>query len=52
MDILQPALLGSPTDVMTDVLALAVFYVIRKLSFNEIYIEVTDRNPLFNRYLD
>lgn len=38
----------SCTDTATDILALAVFCAMRKLAFEELYIEVTDRNPLFN----
>ena len=31
-----------------DILVLAIFCTMRKLAFEEVYIEVTDRNPLFN----
>lgn len=40
--------MSSVTDTTTDIVALAVFCTMRKLAFEEIYIEVTDRNPLFN----
>ena len=39
-------------DAFVDFFAFSVFCVARKLSFEEIYIEVTDRNPLFNEYTD
>ncbi|KAL5344247.1 hypothetical protein ACLOAV_010817 [Pseudogymnoascus australis] len=42
------AMKNSHTDTVVDSLALAVFCTMRKLAFEEIYIEVTDRNPLFN----
>lgn len=40
------------TDTATDSLAMAVFCVMRKLAFEDVYIEVTDRNPLFNDQSD
>ncbi|KFZ18278.1 hypothetical protein V502_04173 [Pseudogymnoascus sp. VKM F-4520 (FW-2644)] len=42
------AMKNSHTDTVVDTFALAVFCTMRKLAFEEIYIEVTDRNPLFN----
>jgi hypothetical protein len=35
-----------------DILALSIFCTMRKLAFEEVYIEVTDRNPLFNDQSD
>lgn len=35
-----------------DMLALSIFCATRKLAFDEIYAEVTDRNPLFNNQSD
>jgi hypothetical protein len=40
------------TDTATDSLAMAVFCVMRKLAFEDVYIEVTDRNSLFNDQSD
>lgn len=40
--------MSSATDTTTDIVALAVFCTMRRLAFEEIYVEVTDRNPLFN----
>ncbi|KAH8674812.1 hypothetical protein BGZ60DRAFT_448441 [Tricladium varicosporioides] len=34
--------------VVEDIFAMSVFCTMRKASFEELYIEVTDRNPLFN----
>jgi hypothetical protein len=46
-------LLGqSEIDAIGDVIALAVFCTMRKIACEEIYIEVTDRNPLFNDQSD
>ena len=39
-------------DPFVDFFAFSVFCAARKLSFEEIYIEVSDRNPLFNEYSD
>ena len=39
-------------DPFVDFFAFSVFCAARKSSFEEIYIEVTDRNPLFNEYSD
>ena len=35
-----------------DVLALSIFCTMRRFAFEEVYIEVTDRNPLFNDQYD
>ncbi|EPS26705.1 putative polysialyltransferase [Penicillium oxalicum 114-2] len=39
-------------DAFLDMLALALFCTARKNAFDEIYAEVTDRNPLFNQHSD
>ncbi|KAL2002885.1 hypothetical protein VTN02DRAFT_5671 [Thermoascus thermophilus] len=39
-------------DAYTDIMALALFCAARKGAFDEIYAEVTDRNPLFNDQSD
>lgn len=42
----------SPISAMGDLFALSVFCTMRKLAFEEVYVEVTDRNPLFNHQTD
>jgi hypothetical protein len=42
----------STIDAVSDLFALSVFCTMRKLAFEEVYIEVTDRNPLFNDQSD
>jgi hypothetical protein len=49
LDNLLHGLIISATD---DILVLAIFCTMRKLAFEEVYIEVTDRNPLFNDQSD
>jgi len=44
--------LPATTDSAGGVLALSIFCTMRKLAFEEVYIEVTDRNPLFNDQAD
>jgi hypothetical protein len=39
-------------DAFVDMMALALFCTARKGAFDEIYAEVTDRNPLFNNHSD
>jgi glycosyltransferase involved in cell wall biosynthesis len=39
-------------DPYTDILVFAVFCAARKAAFEEVYVEVCDRNPLFNEYSD
>ncbi|OQD77126.1 hypothetical protein PENDEC_c003G01520 [Penicillium decumbens] len=39
-------------DAFVDMMALALFCAARKGAFDEIYAEVTDRNPLFNNHSD
>ncbi|OCL10264.1 glycosyltransferase family 4 protein [Glonium stellatum] len=39
-------------DYLTDYLLFSVFCAARKAAFEEVYIEVSDRNPLFNEYSD
>ncbi|KAL6231217.1 hypothetical protein BDW75DRAFT_220749 [Aspergillus navahoensis] len=43
---------GEQVDAYTDILALALFCTARKGALDEIYQEVTDRNPLFNAHSD
>ncbi|KAF1914209.1 glycosyl transferase [Ampelomyces quisqualis] len=42
----------SETDCVTDFLLFCIFCAARKAGFEEVYIEVSDRNPLFNQYTD
>lgn len=47
--------MGRSTTAITatgDLFALSVFCTMRKLAFEEVYMEVTDRNPLFNDQSD
>lgn len=46
--VVQETMREDRIDAAADFLALAVFCAIRRLSFNEIYLEVLDRNPLPN----
>ncbi|KAI9733678.1 MAG: hypothetical protein M1834_003280 [Cirrosporium novae-zelandiae] len=39
-------------DIFGDLFALSLFCAARKAAFDEVYLEVTDRNPLFNQYSD
>ena len=39
-------------DALVDMMALSLFCAARKVAFDEIYTEVTDRNPLFNDQSD
>ncbi|CAG7971978.1 unnamed protein product [Penicillium olsonii] len=43
---------GGSVDAYVDMMALALFCAARKGAFDEIYAEVTDRNPLFNNHSD
>ncbi|KAJ5357846.1 hypothetical protein N7541_005004 [Penicillium brevicompactum] len=43
---------GGSVDAYVDMMALALFCAARKGAFDEIYAEVTDRNPLFNNHPD
>ncbi|KAJ5124428.1 uncharacterized protein N7515_008253 [Penicillium bovifimosum] len=43
---------GGAVDAYVDMMALALFCAARKGAFEEIYAEVTDRNPLFNNHSD
>ncbi|KAJ6087185.1 hypothetical protein N7467_006099 [Penicillium canescens] len=43
---------GGSVDAYVDIMALALFCAARKGAFDEIYQEVTDRNPLFNNHSD
>jgi hypothetical protein len=51
-DALDGFLSRSCTDALGDIFALSVFCTMRKMAFEEVYIEVTDRNPLFNDQAD
>jgi hypothetical protein len=42
----------SSMDSVADFVLFCVFCAARKASFEEVYIEVSDRNPLFNQYTD
>lgn len=48
VDELRNILTDSKLSCAGDLFALSVFCVMRKIAFEEIYMEVTDRNPLFN----
>jgi hypothetical protein len=39
-------------DPFSDLLAFSVFCAARKAAFEEVYVEVSDRNPLFNEFSD
>jgi hypothetical protein len=43
---------NSNMDSVTDFVLFCVFCAARKAGFEEVYIEVSDRNPLFNQYTD
>ncbi|CAG8894370.1 unnamed protein product [Penicillium nalgiovense] len=43
---------GGSIDAYVDMMALALFCAARRGAFDEIYAEVTDRNPLFNNHTD
>jgi hypothetical protein len=43
---------GGQVDSITDFVLFCIFCAARKASFEEVYIEVSDRNPLFNQYTD
>jgi len=45
---LEQLLVRTTTETFGDLFALAIFCTARKVAFEEVYIEVTDRNPLFN----
>jgi hypothetical protein len=40
------------TDSVSDFVLFCIFCAARKAAFEEVYIEVSDRNPLFNQYTD
>lgn len=52
VDSLARLLHYSTVGAVGDLFALSVFCVMRKLAFEEVYLEVTDRNPLFNDQTD
>lgn len=43
---------AGPIDAYMDIFALSLFCAMRKGAFDEVYAEVTDRNPLFNNQSD
>lgn len=43
---------GRTYDSATDFVLFCIFSAARKAGFEEVYIEVSDRNPLFNQYTD
>ncbi|CAL3966239.1 unnamed protein product [Diplocarpon coronariae] len=51
-DVLESIITPDGFDAYTDIVALAIFCAARKAAYNEIYLEVSDRNPLFNQYSD
>lgn len=51
-DVLESVITADGFDAYADIVALAVFCAARKAAFNEIYLEVSDRNPLFNEFSD
>ncbi|KAH0537525.1 hypothetical protein FGG08_005700 [Glutinoglossum americanum] len=50
--VLRSVLRKNKIDSSLDLFALSVFCAIRKLAFEEVYMEVTDRNPLFGDQCD
>lgn len=50
--VLESVLQEGQIDAKGDLFALSVFSSIRKAAFEEIYLDVTDRNPLFNDQAD
>ncbi|KAK0103247.1 hypothetical protein ONS95_005281 [Cadophora gregata] len=51
-DVLESVITADGFDAYSDIVALAIFCAARKAAYNEIYLEVSDRNPLFNEYSD
>ncbi|PGH17216.1 hypothetical protein AJ80_04925 [Polytolypa hystricis UAMH7299] len=49
---LKEIVTGGKIDPYVDLFALSVFCTMRKGAFDEVYTEVTDRNPLFNNQSD
>lgn len=49
---LQANMVKGRIDAYADIFTLAVFCAARKAAFDEVYIEVSDRNPLFNDQSD
>jgi len=48
LECLAKVILPGKIDVRADLLALSTFCAFRRLAFEEIYLDVTDRNPIFN----
>jgi hypothetical protein len=51
-DALERSILRGSTDTLTDIMAVCMFTIMRRLAFEEVYIEVLDRNPFFNDQTD
>ncbi|EON67197.1 hypothetical protein W97_06450 [Coniosporium apollinis CBS 100218] len=49
---LESLLTRGTLDTYADILAFSLFCAARKAAFDEVYLEVTDRNPLFNEFSD
>jgi hypothetical protein len=56
LDVITSAIEGlvnkKSVDSVTDFVLFSLFCAARKAGFEEVYIEVSDRNPLFNQYTD
>jgi hypothetical protein len=50
--VLEAALGQRSLDPYTDFVFFAIFCAARRAAFDEVYLEVSDRNPLFNEYSD
>lgn len=48
VSVLENVIRPGKIDVRADLVALAVFCSMRRFAFEEIYLDVTDRNPIFN----
>ncbi|KAJ9650280.1 hypothetical protein H2201_009311, partial [Coniosporium apollinis] len=49
---LESLLTRGVLDTYADILVFSIFCAARKAAFDEVYLEVTDRNPLFNEHSD
>jgi hypothetical protein len=48
IDCLTKVILPGKIDVRADLIALSTFCSFRRLAFEELYLDITDRNPIFN----
>lgn len=48
LSVLSEAIQPGKIDVRADILALSVFCSVRHLALDELYLDITDRNPIFN----